>query len=218
MTDSIYLYGPSFSTFVRTAMMCCEEKSIPYQVGSKPFGQRIDFFSDAHTELHPEKLFPALIHNQLTLSETAPICRYLDDVFPGIALQPTDPKEKALVDQWCQIISIYAYKAIALDFLLERVFPKGPEGTIREARIAERKPNLEKQLQQLTDQLGDDEFLCNNALSLADLFIYPLLDSTEQMPDGKAMIAAHPTLADYLSRLQSRPSALSIREQQSKPG
>ncbi|MCB1755091.1 MAG: glutathione S-transferase family protein [Gammaproteobacteria bacterium] len=216
MTETVYIYGPVFSTFVRSVMLCCEEKGIAYQVGSRPFGQRIDYFSDAHAALNPHKLFPILIHGDLRLCETAPICRYLDRAFPGVALQPTDNIARAQVDQWSQDISLYIYDAIARNFLLERVFPKGPDGTVRDAFITEQLPNLQYQLQRLSTQLADQPYLCGQQLSLADVILYPLLDSLVRLPDGRQMLDVSVNLSDYLSRLQQRPSAQAIRRQQEK--
>ena len=42
---------------------------------------------------------PALFHNGFTLSESSAIAEYVDQVFPGTALYPTEPRSKARARQ-----------------------------------------------------------------------------------------------------------------------
>ena len=141
----VHIYGPSFSNFVRTVMLVCEEKKISYTVGYEVNGTEIASKSDEHLNLHPFGKLPALITDDLILPETASICRYLDMHFnehSEIQLQPKNPEEKAYHDSLCAIISIDIDKALMRDYLLEFAFPKGEDGNIRFEKVKKYQPQV----------------------------------------------------------------------------
>ncbi len=37
----IHIYGPQFSTFVRSVQLCCEEKGVSYTVGTQVNGEQL---------------------------------------------------------------------------------------------------------------------------------------------------------------------------------
>lgn len=89
--SQIHIFGPQFSTFVRSVQLCCEEKGIAYTVGTCVNDQNVEFKGAQHLEWHPFGKVPVLLHGDRHLIETASICRYLDAAFEGPALQPDDP-------------------------------------------------------------------------------------------------------------------------------
>jgi maleylacetoacetate isomerase len=52
--------------------------------------------SDAYRELNPQGLVPALVHDEMVLSQSLAIIEYLDAMFPDTPLLPADPVEKAV--------------------------------------------------------------------------------------------------------------------------
>ncbi len=210
MQQAIQILGPTFSTFVRTVMLCCEEKDIRYQAGLSWDGNEIGFKSAERYALHPWGKVPVIKHQALTLYETASILRYLDDTFDGIALQPADPAQRALVDQWCGALSSYVDKALVRDYLLEFAFPKGENGAVRLAEVAQAEPAVKETLALLNTQLGEQSFLCGEQLSLADLMVLPMLDYLAGLPLGGGLLAEQPVLNAYLQRLRARPSARTV--------
>lgn len=56
---------------------------------------RVGFFRD----VNPMAKIPALVHNGQTITETAAICAYLADAFPGAGLAPA-PAERAAYYRW----------------------------------------------------------------------------------------------------------------------
>lgn len=210
MHKDIQILGPTFSTFVRTVMLCCEEKSIAYQAGWCLDGAEVGAKSAEHQALHPWGKVPAIKHQGLTLYETASILRYLDGAFDGVGLQPADPAQRALVDQWCGAIGSYVDKALVRDYLLEFAFPKGEGGAVRLAEVAQAEPAVKKALALLNDQLGEQPFLCGEQLSLADLMLLPMLDYLAGLPLGGGLLSERPALKAYLQRLRSRPSARAV--------
>ena len=128
MTEIInHIYGPSFSTFVRSVMILCEEKQLAYTVGFEVNGQEVASKSEQHLKWHPFGKIPVLLENSrqndlFVLPETASICRYLDS---EKTLQPDSSVGCSSHDALCALISIDIDKVLVREYLLEFAFPKG---------------------------------------------------------------------------------------------
>jgi len=210
MNRSVHILGPQFSSFVRTVQLCCEEKGISYTLGLAPDGQEIGFKSPEHFALHPFGKIPVLIDGDRVLCETASICRYLEAEFEGQALLPEDGYQRALVDQWCALLSLYVDKAIVRDYLLEFVFPKGEGGSVRMDKVAEAQPAVLDMLVLVEKQLGEKSFLLGEQLTLADLVIAPQLDYLARLPQAAELIKPGSALAAYVERLRQRASGQKV--------
>ena len=108
----VQVVGPSFSTFVRSVLLACEEKGISYRCGMEYDGQPLAMHSEQHLHLHPFGKVPILLHRGQVICETATILRYLERVFPAQPLQPESADGRAQVDQWCSFIGQYCDQQI----------------------------------------------------------------------------------------------------------
>lgn len=205
--SQIHIFGPQFSTFVRSIQLCCEEKGVPYTVGTRVSGQDVEFKGKQHLEWHSFGKVPVLLHGNRHLIETASICRYLDAVFDGPALQPDDPWGRAQVDQWSATLSLYVDQALVRNYLLEFAFPKGENGTVRMDRISEAEPEAKRVLALLETQLASREYLVTEHFTIADAIATPMLDYIFKLPVAEALTAETPLLKAYLQRLRDRRSA-----------
>lgn len=210
MSQDVYIFGPQYSTFARTAALCCEEKQISYLIGLEPFGDEIKKSSPQHLELHPFGKGPVLVHNQITLFETAAIARYLDDVFPGVSLQPSSVYQRSIVDQWCSAISSYVYDTLVKHFLLELTMPKGNNGEIRWTHIDKIKPELQRIFAILHNQLSEQEYFCSEHYSIADALLTPILDYLQKLPHCDDLFQQWPNLLSYINRMQERNNAKNV--------
>ncbi|HMW73631.1 MAG TPA: glutathione S-transferase family protein, partial [Cellvibrionaceae bacterium] len=102
---SVQIIGVPFSNLVRSVLLCCEEKNIPYSLSMQHQGQPIGLKSAALNALNPIGKIPVLVHDDFVLSETQSILRYLDAQFPAPGLQGKTPRERALIDQWCAVFN-----------------------------------------------------------------------------------------------------------------
>ena len=175
MTD-VVLYGNAVSTFVRTARMACVEKGVSYDL------QPLEFGSEAHLAIHSFGKMPAMRHGDFTLFETSAITRYIDDRFPGPRLQPDDPRERALMNQWISATNHYFYADVIVRYLLQYFFPKGPDGTPDREAIDAALPDVRHHLGVLDKALDDKEFLVGDRITLADLFLAPILSYLVKAP------------------------------------
>lgn len=88
------LYGLPRSVYTRIARLALAEKDVDYAF------EEVEIFGPAgvspeHLQRHPFGRIPVLAHDGLMIHETAAIARYVDEAFPGPALQPADARARA---------------------------------------------------------------------------------------------------------------------------
>lgn len=196
----VVIYGPSPSTYVRTARLVCAEKGISHTL------EPLDLGSEAHAKLHPFRKIPAMRHGDFVLFESGAIGRYIDRVFPGPALQPKDVKELARMDQWMSAVSDYCYQAMIREIVVQRVLVPMRGGKTDEAMVKAAWPKVEYQLSVLEQTLGQQPFLAGGALSLADLTLSPILFYVKMQPEGGPMLAKFKGVSGWFDRMAARPS------------
>lgn len=209
MTTQVKIFGPTFSTFVRSVMMACEEKRISYEVTNLFDGQEISFKSDKHRELHPYSKFPVLLTEHGPIAETITILHYLDRLNGEAVLFPGDSYEQAFIEQWSSIVAIYIDQAVVRNLLLEFAFPKGEGGSVRQDKVEEAMPEVKRALDVLEKQLQGRTYLCGDQFTAADLILLPILDYLVKIP--LPIMADFPNLLRYqenVNRLDTVKSVL----------
>lgn len=186
------LYGPGFSTYVRTARLALEEKGVDYDL------EEFDFIADGmpaeQLARHPFGKVPAFRHDDFGLYETLAICRYVDEAFDGPALQPGDTRGRALMTQVFQIVDNYAYPAMITKVLIQRVIVPKLGGASDEAVIAEGVTEGRTATAELDRLLGDQTYFTGDSLSLADLHLIPVYEYFAMTPEGAPVLADAPNL------------------------
>lgn len=212
MNQPVHILGPQFSNFVRSVQLCCEEKGISYTLGFDIDGEPVEFHGSQHYALHPFGKVPVLLQGERRLYETGSICRYLDAAFDGPALMPEDAWQRAQVDQWCAVLALYVDQALIRNFILELVFPKGEEGSVRMDKVEAAKPEVLRMLMLLDEQLGKGEFLVGEQFSMADIFAVPMLDFMLRLPlpVANGLMKDFPRLERYVERLRERASGKKV--------
>jgi glutathione S-transferase len=85
------IIGSYVSPYVRKVLACMNLKGIDYEVDPiTPF-----FGNDEFRRLSPLCRIPVLIDGDFSISDSSVICDYLEDAYPGHALYPSDPKQRA---------------------------------------------------------------------------------------------------------------------------
>lgn len=198
------IVGPAFSTFVCSVMIACEEKDIPYEVNPELNGKKLFFGDKELFDYHPYGKVPVLITQFGNIGETSSIIRYLDSLNDNNRLYPEDSFDRAQVDQWSSLISVYIDQAIVRNLLLEYAFPKGENGSVRIDLVQEAMPEALKAMKVLNKQLTDKAYICGEKLSAADLVLIPMLDYLEKTPVGARLFEEGPVLKGYLGRVRMR--------------
>jgi glutathione S-transferase len=196
----VVIYGPSASTYVRTARLACAEKGITHTL------EPVEIGSEAHAKLHPFRKIPVMRHGDFMLYESGAIARYVDRTFPGPALQPKDTKELARMDQWMSAVSDYCYQAMIREIVIQRVLVPMRGGKPDEAMIKAAWPKVEYQMSVLDQALGKSQYLAGGALSLADLMLLPIVFYVKVQPEGGPLLAKNKAVSAWFDRMAARPS------------
>ncbi len=207
---SVTLHGPAYSTYARTARLALEEKGVEYTLAE------VDILTGAshaaeHLARHPFGKVPAFDHDGFALFETFAIIRYVDEAFAGPALQPADTQGRARMTQICAIIDSYGYKAIIgqLFWQLAIVPMQGgsPDMDVVEAGLK----TTEQVLDVIEGLAAGGDTLCAGGVSLADLFLAPVVEYLSMTPPGATALAGRPKLNAWWAAIQTRPSIVKTR-------
>lgn len=204
------VFGARYSTYTRSVLLALAEKGVAHEL------REIDVFrgggaDPAYLERQPFGKIPAFEHDGFRLYETAAILRYVDEAFPGPALQPADVRERARMAQIIGIIDSYAYRAMVWDIYVERSRGISEEGVPDEARIAAALPKAAACLSALAGFKGESAYLAGDAPTLADLHFVPVMAYFRLVPEGQRLIAAAPTIGRWWDAMSTRPSVAATR-------
>ncbi len=91
MSQTLTVIGSYVSPYVRKVLACMNLKGVSYEVDPiTPF-----FGNDEFRRLSPLCRIPVLIDGDFSISDSSVICAYLDEAYPGHALFPAAPKDRA---------------------------------------------------------------------------------------------------------------------------
>lgn len=166
-----------------------------------------------HVARHPWGKVPAFEHGDLRLHESEAICQYIDEAFGGRQLMPTDPGQRAKVTQWVSSINDYLYGPAVLQYIFGYIFPGTEDGSPDRARIDAAQPALEHWLGILDENLPNGEWLVGGQLTIADLFLGPLLFGISQFPEGGELVTSHTNVLAYQQRLLGEPGFMGAAPQ-----
>jgi len=197
------IYGTEMSTYVRTARLAFEEKPAPYELVDVSV-VRGEVKSPAHLARNPFGTVPSFEHDGFKFYETGAIIRYIDQVWPGATLTPEDARDRARMNQIISIIDYYGYDAIIRRIVLHRLLPQ-LIGGCDPAVIAAAIPKAKLCLGEFDRIKGSGKFLAGDHLSLADLYLAPVLFYLALTPEAP-LLAEHARLASWWEMMQQRSS------------
>lgn len=202
MTEFI-VHGIPGSPYVRSPLLALEEKGLSYRLAAFGFGgQR----SPEHTARHPFQRMPAIEHGDFQLFETQAILRYIDRVAPDPALQPTDIRRLARMDQLLNITDSYLAVRISGALAFPRMVAPRFGMPVDEAKIAAAMPDAAQAVAAVAGLLGDNIYLTGETLTLADLHMIQQMSFLPHFAEGRTLLAPHAKLAAWIARMEQRPS------------
>ncbi len=197
------LWGFNGSTYVRTLKMLLAEKQfsdfkqVPLNVLTGEPRQA------DHLARHPFGKVPVLDHDGLRIVETAAIARYLNDVLPGPSLIPASPQARARMDMVIGLVDSYGYGALVAGIAAYHLFPDfvgGKNEAMRQGGI----DNGSKVIELAMKTKGSAPFIAGE-LSLADLFLAPIVFYVSLTPDMASLLAID-GFAAWWERIQALES------------
>jgi len=198
------VYGPAGSTYVWSARLALAEKGVTHELVEVPFGAHGE---EPQLSRHPFAKVPAFEHDGFALYETPAFLRYVDERFAGTPLQPEDVHEWSRMNQIIGIVDAYARPCIGEAILFNRLLvPRLLGGAPDEAAIAAALPRARICLSEIDRLMQDHRFLTGSHVSLADLMVVPLFYYFSNIPDGRAPMAEHPKLQNWVRQMETRQS------------
>jgi len=196
----LQIIGGSPSNFVWVTRILCTEKGVPYQhVQALPHTPEVD-------AIHPFGKIPVMRHGDVTLCESRAICRYIDSVFDGPSLMPSDPVIAAQVEQWismaCTTIDPLWIRQYYASYVLAARAGREPDRASIDATI----PKMAPHFAIMDRAVGKTGHLVGESFTLADAYLTPILFYMNSVPESRALMAQSPHLAAYLERHIDRPS------------
>ncbi len=176
---------------MRTVCMACVEKGVNYQLEGFEFG------SARHAQLHPFMKMPIADIEGTRLYESHAIASLIDDL-SGPALQPADPVQKSTMLKWISsgIDDLYP-------ILVSNLLQDEPPSADSISKIGMVLKLLDNEIRQ------KNHFLDGLHITLADLFLYPMLHfAASRVTDFGAMTADLDGLKSWLSRMDERESVI----------
>jgi glutathione S-transferase len=203
------VYGDAISTYVRSVRLALEEKGVPHTLVA------VDLVKGQHKEedhlvRHPWGKMPAFEHDGVSFYEASAILRYIDEVFPGPALMPSRPVERARVNQVMSIVDSYGYPASITNIFIPRVLVPALGGQTDEVQVEAAKPRAALFLKEIGRLLGEASYFGGATVSLADLHVLPVLTYLRATPEGQALLAATPNIVAWMNRMNKRSSVQAV--------
>ncbi|MDN5939011.1 MAG: glutathione S-transferase family protein [Salinisphaera sp.] len=161
----------------------------------------------AFTAKNPAGQVPALeLDDGSIIGETVAICEYLEEQRPEPALIGKTPEERAGTRMWTRRVEMniteHMYNgfryAEGLDLFRDRVVcvPEGADGLKKKGQAG---------LAWLDGLLGDNDYICGNRLTMADIVLYCCMDFCGSV--GQPRDPALKNLENWFARMNARPSA-----------
>jgi glutathione S-transferase len=194
------IIGSTRSTYTWAVRMVCEEKGIDYTLTETALG------APELRAIHPFGKMPVLRHGDVELCESKAIASYLDRIFPGPLLFPSDPYLAALTEQWVSLVNTVVDRTLIRTYLFAYLVPKGPDGKPDRAAIEAVMPAVREQIAVLDHAVAASGHLAGDQFTFADINLMPILYRLQQAPEGAEALAAASNLAAYYERHAARPA------------
>ena len=136
------IIGFDISNWVRAARIACEEKGVDYALTTNGMADFADMKSEKHLALHPFGRIPAMRHGDVVVFETLAIGHYIDRMFEGPRLVPTDPLEAVRMEQWVSAMIDYVSRSIMGRCVVQYVLPQFTGKPIDRATIDAAIPDI----------------------------------------------------------------------------
>ncbi|WP_432257695.1 SRPBCC domain-containing protein [Cupriavidus sp. TMH.W2] len=205
---TVTVFGDPRSSYCRTVRMALEEKGVAYTLNPVPP------HSPEVLAHNPFGRVPAFSDGPITFYETRAILGYIEEAFEGPSLLPQwGVTARARGEQWISLINCHGYDAMVRRYVLQYIFPKGENGQPDRAVIDAAVPDIDKHLAVFDAAYGDRDYLVGSVLSMADLFLAPILMYVGMFPEGAALLEKYPNVRRAQAVMRERLSYAATQPQ-----
>lgn len=159
------IWGRPYSSNVIPVIWTANELGLGYtlQLAGGSFG-KLD--TDNYAQINPNRMIPAIRDGNFALWESLSIVRYLCDRYGTRTLSPSDPKTRAIADQWMEWSASRVFMpVIHLFFATVRTQPNQRDPD----RIAKLRDEAHAALTILDQHLADRRFVFGDTFTMGDI-------------------------------------------------
>ena len=200
-TVDVTLFCPQISTYGRIAAMTCEECGASWSIvppvprtnealARQPFGKS-----------------PAAVVAGTEIYESVAICEMIDDLFNDGALQPDSPIDKARMNQWLSIANCYVFPTTEMGSVMPRVVLPVQGFEPRLDIVAHHLPMIARLFEIIDARLASSLFLAGLKYSLADIFLFVMIDAVARAPEGQELLQRSDAIRRWFARINHRPAS-----------
>lgn len=223
------LYNWPTSTCSQKVRIVLAEKNLSFEDRRLDSGKN-ENLADWYLKLNENGVVPTLTHGDKVIVDSSVIAEYLDEMFPAVPLSPPDAYGRARMRAWRQFIDEVPTAAIRVPSYNRYIRHKYKNLTQEEFDAQVAKRTVRKQfyrsmgrggsspqdeqasIERLRDTvarmdraLADGPWMIGGQFTLADIALVPTLVRMSDIGLADAW-ADKPRVADWLARVQARPS------------
>ena len=204
----VTIIGMPRSNLTRTVRIACLEKEIAFEFSTRNVQTPGHPPTPELLRSNPFGKVPVLNDGPFVLYETAAICRYVDDRFPGPLLRPVSAQKVARMNQWISLAMTRLDQNIIRNFVIPMVLTDDtkrhdPGFAIQMNRMAD----IIRHDLSVLDPAYADGWICGDRFTIPDMMIMPMIHYLNAMPGGPEMLADTPNVEDAFMRFRARGSA-----------
>ena len=195
MGGELLLYDHPASPCARRVRIVLHEKGLAFRSHVLDL-TRMEQKSAWYLALNPNGIVPTLVHGDRVVYESNVITEYLDDVFPGPKLYPSDPWERAQAKMW-QAFELEMAKEFR-PLMYHRVIGPVDRGRSKDELLAEvRKSTTDAAQIQWVDRVYDGAVIDEAEASRLDSLLMGRLDRLDAHLAARAFLVGERfTIAD----------------------
>jgi len=111
MTVDVYTWEPNANA--GKPLLGLKEKGVEFNYHYIDLAKR-EQHSPAFLKINPHGMVPALVHDGRVLTESSPMLEYIDEVFDGPPLRPSDPLQLWRMRKFCREMDVSLCPALAM--------------------------------------------------------------------------------------------------------
>jgi glutathione S-transferase len=208
---AIELYWSSGSPFAWRVMLTLELKGLEYESRLLELSKG-EHKSPAFLRLNPRGKVPALKDGDFVLTESLAIMSYLDRKRPDPPLFGRTPEETGSI--WRTLLECESYIVVAGNKVVRPIFFGKGLDNVQE--IEKAAATIRGELKRIDDDLAPRQWLVGNAISAADVGLFPVIQLLLRAASKEAARPLHlgllplaetfPHIARWAGRIESLPN------------
>ncbi len=202
--SNITVYGTPISTYVRTTRMLLEQAGVDYDL--KDIGIfNGDNQSADYLVRNPFGKVPTLEVDGSVIYETTAITDYVNTTLAGGKFSPADPLLRARMLQIVGIVDSYLYPAVIGTIVIQRLIVPSQGGETDEQAVQSAIAPAKTAVLAIEALIVGEPYLLGDAITIADLYVIPVLLYLSQTPEFQPIMSEAPKLLDWWQRASQLP-------------